>query len=79
MSTTDMTPVSPLITEVLWLVWDCAELAGAYLTAGQATAARSDLIDRAVTDFGPDPLWADTITVLRVTCPTCLRPRTARP
>lgn len=56
--------------EVLWLVWDCADLAGAYPTARQADAARADLIDRDVADFGPDPIWPDTVTILRVTSPT---------
>lgn len=65
--------------EVLWLVWDCTALAGVYPTARQADNARADLIARDVADFGPDPLWADTVTILRVTCPTASIAKAANP
>lgn len=53
----------------VWLVWDCADLAGVFATEADAQACRADRVDQMLTDFGNNDAWADaiTITAARVT------------
>ncbi len=47
----------------VWLVWDCADLAGVFATEAAAQAFRADRVDQMVTDYGRNQSWADAITV----------------
>ena len=65
MTTTEPHPHAPTHVEVLWLVWDCTELAGAFTTRAAAEDHRQALIERIDRDFGPRRRWHRTVTVVR--------------
>jgi hypothetical protein len=46
----------------VWLVWDCADLAGVFATEATAHEFRADRVAQMVADYGRNP-WADAITV----------------
>lgn len=47
----------------VWLVWDCADLAGVFATESDAREFRADRVAGMVADFGPNQGWADAITI----------------
>jgi hypothetical protein len=47
----------------VWLVWDCAYLAGVFSAEADAHAFRDDRVDQMTADYGRNPAWADAITV----------------
>ena len=65
MTTTKPYSYAPTHVEVLWLVWDCTEFAGAFTTRAAAKDHRKELIERIDRDFGPRRRWRRTVTVVR--------------
>jgi|GEM_PF-1022253 len=47
----------------VWLVWDCQDPVGCYLSADEAAEARADLQHQLRCDHGPDPDLTDSITI----------------
>lgn len=49
--------------DLVWLVWDCGDLAGVFATQEAARAFRTDRVAQLLADFGRKPAWAEAITI----------------